>query len=264
MRGVLVQEGELAYELPRSELDLAARELHLDGALFDHEKAGPGPVVLHENVAALRLEFSGAVEHAFESILRQAREERDVAQLLEPLDGVWAGHGDISQHPVISGNTSSHGALASLAFEQDFAEVSELDTEELVETLAGFSLFGDLSRAELEGIAHTFDEEWFGESQRIVRQGFSGTGFYVILEGEAAVNVDGEQRAKLSRGDFFGELSILLDEPPVADIVALTTLRCLVLPRSELRDWLLSLPLVSLRMLQAELRRLRNANRWRS
>jgi CRP/FNR family transcriptional regulator, cyclic AMP receptor protein len=116
----------------------------------------------------------------------------------------------------------------------------------------------------LEGIAHTFDEEWFGESQRIMRQGFSGTGFYVILEGEAAVNIDGEQRAKLSRGDFFGELSILLDEAPVADIVALTPLRCLVLPRSELREWLLSLPLVSMRMLQAELRRLRNANKWRS
>jgi CRP-like cAMP-binding protein len=142
--------------------------------------------------------------------------------------------------------------------------VSELDTEELVETLAGFALFGDLSRPELEGIAHTFDEEWFGESQRIMRQGFSGSGFYVILEGEAAVNIDGEQRAKLSRGDFFGELSILLDEAPVADIVALTPLRCLVLPRSELREWLLSLPLVSMRMLQAELRRLRNANKWRS
>jgi CRP-like cAMP-binding protein len=99
--------------------------------------------------------------------------------------------------------------------------VSELDTEELVEALAGFALFGDLSRPELEGIAHTFDEEWFGESQRIMRQGFSG-------------------------------------------VVALTPLRCLVLPRSELREWLLSLPLVSMRMLQAELRRLRNANKWRS
>jgi CRP-like cAMP-binding protein len=139
-----------------------------------------------------------------------------------------------------------------------------LNGDELADVLAGFTLFGDLSRPQLEAITHTFDEEWFGEGQRILRQGFSGTGFYVILDGDAAVRIDGEDRAKLSRGDFFGELSILLNEPPSADVVALTPLRCLVLPRAELHDWLVSLPWVTLRLLQAELRRLSIANRWRS
>jgi CRP-like cAMP-binding protein len=139
-----------------------------------------------------------------------------------------------------------------------------LNGDELADVLAGFTLFGDLSRPQLEAITHTFDEEWFGEGQRILRQGFSGTGFYVILDGDAAVRIDGEDRAKLSRGDFFGELSILLNEPPSADVVALTPLRCLVLPRSELQNWLVSLPWVTLRLLQAELRRLSIANRWRS
>lgn len=139
-----------------------------------------------------------------------------------------------------------------------------MNGDELADVLAGFTLFGDLSRPQLEAITHTFDEEWFGEGQRILRQGFSGTGFYVILDGDAAVRIDGEDRAKLSRGDFFGELSILLNEPPSADVVALTPLRCLVLPRAELHDWLVSLPWVTLRLLQAELRRLSIANRWRS
>jgi CRP-like cAMP-binding protein len=139
-----------------------------------------------------------------------------------------------------------------------------MNGDELADVLAGFTIFGDLSRPQLEAVAHTFDEEWFGEGQRILRQGFSGTGFYVILDGDAAVRIDGEDRAKLSRGDFFGELSILLDEPPSADVVALTSLRCLVLPRTELQDWLVSLPWVTLRLLQAELRRLSVANRWRS
>ena len=139
-----------------------------------------------------------------------------------------------------------------------------MNGDELADVLAGFTLFGDLSRPQLEAITHTFDEEWFGEGQRILRQGFSGTGFYVILDGDAAVRIDGEDRAKLSRGDFFGELSILLNEPPSADVVALTPLRCLVLPRTELQDWLVSLPSVTLRLLQAELRRLSIANRWRS
>lgn len=139
-----------------------------------------------------------------------------------------------------------------------------MNGEEIADTLAGFRLFGDLARPQLEAIAHTFDEEWFNAGQRILRQGFSGTGFYVILEGEAAIHIDGEERAKLSRGDFFGELSILLNEPPSADVIALRPLRCLVLPRSELEGWLVSLPWVTLRLLQAELRRLSIANRWRS
>lgn len=139
-----------------------------------------------------------------------------------------------------------------------------MDISDIIESLAGFSLFADLSRPELEAVAHTFDEEWFGEGQRILRQGFTGSGFYVILEGDASVRIDGQERAKLSRGDFFGEMSILLDEPPTADIVATTPLRCLVLARSDLAQWLSSMPSVTLRMLQAELRRLRDAGRWRS
>ena len=63
-------------------------------------------------------------------------------------------------------------------------------------------------------------EESFPPGQRILRQGFTGTGFYVILDGEVAVRIDGEDRARLGKGDFFGEMSILLGEPPVADIVA--------------------------------------------
>ncbi len=139
-----------------------------------------------------------------------------------------------------------------------------METNDIVDTIAGFSLFADLSRAELEAATHTFDEEWFSEGQRILRQGFTGSGFYVIIDGEAEVRIDGRERSKLSRGDFFGEISVLLDEPPSGDVIALTPLRCLVLARSNLAEWLLSMPTVTLRMLQAELRRLRAANTWRS
>jgi CRP-like cAMP-binding protein len=133
-------------------------------------------------------------------------------------------------------------------------------TAEIVDTLAAFALFADLSRPELEAVVHVLDEEWFSAGQRILRQGFTGTGFYVILDGEATVRIDGQDRARLSRGDFFGEISILLDEPPVADVIAVGPLRCLVLARTDLSDWLRDLPTVAFRMLQAEARRLRTTN----
>jgi len=138
------------------------------------------------------------------------------------------------------------------------------NTIEVIDVLASLTLFGDLSRPQLEAVAHTFDEAAFGDGERILRQGFAGSGFYVIIDGEAAVRIDGNDRGRLSRGDFFGEISILLGEYPTADIVALTPLRCLVLAGSDLRDFLVAYPTVAYRMLQTEVRRLRAANQWQS
>lgn len=138
------------------------------------------------------------------------------------------------------------------------------NTLEIVDVLAGLSLFADLSRPQIEAVAHTLEEEWFSEGQRILRQGFAGSGFFVIVEGEAQVRIDGSERGRLSRGDFFGELSLLLGESPSADVIALGALRCLVLPGPQLRDFLLQHPSVMFRMLQSEARRLRAANQWRS
>lgn len=136
--------------------------------------------------------------------------------------------------------------------------------DDIVDILARLALFADLSRPELESVAHTFDEEWFADDQRIIRQGFAGSNFYVILDGEAAVRIDGEDRATLARGDFFGEVSVLLGEVPTADVVALRPLRCLVLSGPEVQEFLTATPRVMFRMLQAEARRLRNTLQWRS
>lgn len=137
-------------------------------------------------------------------------------------------------------------------------------TDDVVDVLAGLALFADLSRPQLQAVAHTLEEEWFTEGQRILRQGFASSDFYVILDGEAAVRIDGETRATLGRGDFFGEVSVLLGEPPTADVVALRPLRCVALAGSEIESFLTTYPRVMYRMLQAQARRLRNANRWRS
>ena len=138
----------------------------------------------------------------------------------------------------------------------------EAGTENFVETLAQLTLFADLTLPQLEALAHTFGDEVFAEGQRVIRQGMAGSGFYVILNGDAKVVIDGEPRAQLQRGDFFGEISILTDEPPTADVIATSMLRCLVIPNNELKLFMLRQPTVMYRMLQAEARRLRAANVW--
>ena len=103
-----------------------------------------------------------------------------------------------------------------------------------VERLAQLTLFADLRWPELEAVAHTFDEEVFAQGQRVLRQGISGGAFYVIVEGDAAIIIDGQERARLGRGEFFGEISVLIGGVPIADVRADTLLRCLVLPGPQL------------------------------
>ena len=134
---------------------------------------------------------------------------------------------------------------------------------ELVDTLGRLTLFADFTRPELEAVAHTVDEEMFAEGQRVLRQGLSGSGFFVILEGNATIHVNGEARWTLGPGDFFGETSLLTGGTPTADVIATSLLRCAVVPGPDFEQFLLARPRFLYRLLQAEADRLRAALEWR-
>jgi CRP-like cAMP-binding protein len=136
--------------------------------------------------------------------------------------------------------------------------------EDLVETLRRFNLFADLDRAQLEAIADPDSERSFAAGERIMRRGMSGTGFYVILDGDAKVTLNGEELNRLRPGDFFGEISTLLDEPLTADITAETPVRVLEIAGPRLKAFLLSYPQVMYRILVTEARRLQEVLAWRS
>jgi CRP-like cAMP-binding protein len=134
----------------------------------------------------------------------------------------------------------------------------------LIDTLSGISLFADLRAAELESIAHDIEERRFADGERIIRQGISGSAFYLILEGEATIKVDGKDYGTLGRGEFFGEISVLLGDAPVADIVAQHSLRCAIISGPALESFMLTHPTVMFRMLKAEARKLQRATSWRT
>lgn len=132
----------------------------------------------------------------------------------------------------------------------------------VADTLGQLALFADLTPAQLEAVAHTHEEDVFAAGERVLRKGLSGGNFYVILDGEAAVDLDGQQLANLGRGDFFGEISALTGEPPTTDVVAVTILRCLVIPAQQLERLVLDRPQFALRLLRLEARRLRATLEW--
>jgi len=94
----------------------------------------------------------------------------------------------------------------------------------------------------------------------VLRQGETGTGLFIVVDGEVGVVIDDEERATLATGSFFGEVSVLLGEPVTADIVVRKPLRCLVIPPQRAEEFLLAYPRVMYRMFQIEARRLRTVD----
>ena len=126
--------------------------------------------------------------------------------------------------------------------------------------LGRLGIFADLTETELRDVAAELDEQSFPEGRWVLRQGETGTGLFIVVDGEVGVVIDDEERATLATGSFFGEVSVLLGEPVTADIVVRRALRCVVIPPQRAEEFLLAYPRVMYRMLQIEARRLRTVD----
>src|SRR6476660_9559497 len=78
-----------------------------------------------------------------------------------------------------------------------------------VDALARVPLFSRCTRKELEFLASRTDEVQLKTSETLIKQGSASDCFYVLLDGEATVEVDGKPRPSLHAGDFFGEIGML-------------------------------------------------------
>ena len=132
-----------------------------------------------------------------------------------------------------------------------------------MENVSRLALFADLSYTEIEEVLPMVEEVLYHEGQWVVRRGEVDVGLNIIVDGEVSVVLEGDELAALSKGSFFGEISALLGEPTVADIIARTPLQCLFVKPEDVESFLVANPRVMFRMLQAEARRLRTTDELR-
>lgn len=95
-----------------------------------------------------------------------------------------------------------------------------------VDTLKKVPLFADLDERELGEIAGSLQERRFAAGSTVTQEGAAGAGFFVVEEGEADVQVAGEQRGSLGPGDYFGEIALLTGSERTATITARTDMLC--------------------------------------
>jgi pyruvate,water dikinase len=127
------------------------------------------------------------------------------------------------------------------------------------ETLKLVPLFEDLTDAELAPIARLFKHRRFPSGEIIVREGTGGASFFLIEAGNAEVTVNGEHRATLGAGDYFGEIALLDEGTRSATVQAAEDLSCWGLTLWEFRPLVQANGEIGWKLLQSLAKKLRSA-----
>ena len=105
-----------------------------------------------------------------------------------------------------------------------------------IAALGKVPLFAHATPAELRFIAQGGDEIDVPAGKQLIKQGQPSDTFYVQLDGESEVNIDGESRRVLKTGDFFGEIGMIDRGPGTATVTTLTPGHFFVMSHAQFRD----------------------------
>jgi CRP-like cAMP-binding protein len=122
--------------------------------------------------------------------------------------------------------------------------------------LRSIPLFEGMSDEGLERLAARSAEIECKPGQVLAVPGDPGSGMFVVLDGTVSVEVRGGFHTELERGNFFGEIALLVPSGRVARVRAATEARCLTVPRADFLELIEKEPSLALKMLRELARRL--------
>jgi CRP/FNR family transcriptional regulator, cyclic AMP receptor protein len=130
-----------------------------------------------------------------------------------------------------------------------------------IEQLRDVSVFAALAPEQLERLTDAAEVTEHREGDFLTQEGVLGHRFHLILEGEAAVDRDGAEVARIGPGDFVGEIGLLGGGPSTANVRCTGPTKCLTLGREDFWRVLEAEPAIALRILEVVARRLEQE--WR-
>jgi putative peptide zinc metalloprotease protein len=119
-----------------------------------------------------------------------------------------------------------------------------LDSVATVRLLESVPLFNGVPRNILRRLAHVAAQYTFEPRSLIVRQGTPSGQFYIISSGQAAVVARNPAQpgakpalvSQIGEREFFGEMELLYNTPPIASVLAVTPLTVFALPHTAVRE----------------------------
>lgn len=128
-----------------------------------------------------------------------------------------------------------------------------------IEQLKRVPIFKQCTGAELQSLAMNTDEISLPERRTLITEGKSNDTFYILMDGEAEVSIQGKTVNRLAAGDFFGEISMLDRGPATATVVTTSPVEALVMSHMQFRDAIQSHDDIALRVIAVMADRLRRS-----
>lgn len=99
-----------------------------------------------------------------------------------------------------------------------------------------FQIFRSLTPQSISQVADMMELKKFSPGTEIIRQGEIGNEFFVIGKGVVDIEVDGKKVNTLEEGAFFGEVSLIKEQPRNATVRAKSEVACFVLSKDEFQS----------------------------
>ena len=135
-------------------------------------------------------------------------------------------------------------------------------TSSSADTLEKVPLLEGLTKRDRQRLARSMKSRTFPSGSQVVVEDRRGVGFFIIVDGKAAVTVGGQVVEMLGPGDYFGEMALIQGDRRTATVTADSDLECLSLTSWEFKPFVAEHPSVAWALLQTLAQRLRdNADR---
>lgn len=194
-------------------------------------------------------------------VFKKTRDEKQVlVDVLKEGDffGEFGFFADSKRHAsVIASSDMEILEISKEAFEKvsrEYPRVSEVLVEfykiRILDTLLALSpLFRVLDPADRKQLISRFQLMVAGQGDVVIREGEPGDALYIIKSGSVEVmthNPRGEEvvLARLTEGDFFGEIALISGAPRTATVRALKETRLMKLPKQEFEEIISKYPTV--------------------
>jgi len=133
-----------------------------------------------------------------------------------------------------------------------------------VQTLQRVPMFANIEAARLKLLAFASERVSFPPGDILFRQGDDSDAAYVILKGQANVNLNsGDQVitvASIGEGSFVGEMGIISDTPRTATIEAVEEIEALRISRDVFINMIKEFPMMALEVMKELVSRIENTN----